>query len=76
MGENGLRSWVRLQRVSDGLKRDVVSLEKKNLEYEEKLESLENDPAALEKFAREEFHMLTYGEEVLLVRPAETEKKN
>ncbi len=76
MGENGLRSWVRLHAQESRLKEEVAALAEGNEELEEKLQGLEEDPFALEKFAREEYHMLEPGEEVLLLPSIKTEKES
>jgi cell division protein FtsB len=73
LGENGIVSWFHLVSREKQLQEEVAALEQENRELTERLEALKNDPAALEKFAREELNMRRPDEEVLMVLPAEME---
>ncbi|MBU8870852.1 MAG: septum formation initiator family protein [Gemmatimonadales bacterium] len=74
LGENGLGSWIRLQAVDSRLENDVASIKDGNRKLTEKLHSLETDPGALEKIAREEYNMQKPGEEILIILPMDTDK--
>ncbi len=66
--ENGVGAWLRLQDEEKELSAKVDGLEKANIDLEQSLDAIENDPVTLEKLAREEFNMHLLGEKVVLVR--------
>jgi cell division protein FtsB len=71
LGENGVVSWFHLVGREKQLRAEVAALEQENRELAERLGALQNDPAALEKLAREQLNMRRPGEEVLMVLPAD-----
>jgi len=67
LSENGIVSWFNLVGREKNLRRETAELQTRNQEQAERLEALRNDPAALEKIAREEQNMRRPEEEVLMV---------
>ncbi len=65
--ENGVGAWLRLKDEEHELAAKVSELEKTNLDLAQSIEAIKNDPATLEKYAREEFNMHLPGEKVVLV---------
>jgi cell division protein FtsB len=75
LGENGLVSWFRLRDRQQDLQKEVATYENNIAELERRLEAIRNDPAALEKLAREKHNMRRPDEEVLTVLPAPREEE-
>ena len=75
LGENGIVSWFRLVSRENQLREEVAALELQNRELTRRLEALKNDPAALEKIAREEQNMRRPEEEVLMVLTPEDKSR-
>ena len=73
LGENGIVAWWRLRGREAEVRREVAELVRENVDLETRLESLREDPEALERLAREEYGMRRPDEEVLTVLPAESE---
>ena len=69
LGENGVAAWLKLNSRQKKLAREVAELERSQAELEARLDALRNDPATLEKVAREEINMRGKDEEVILVLP-------
>jgi cell division protein FtsB len=65
--ENGIGAWFRLQDEEQALSAEVTALEDANENLAQSIEAVKNDPATLEKLAREEFNMHLPGEKVVLV---------
>jgi len=65
--ENGVGSWLRLMEEEKELSAKVEALEKANVDLVQAIDAIENDPATLEKLAREELNMHLPGEKVVLV---------
>jgi cell division protein FtsB len=70
-GENGLAMYFKLRGERDQIQREVQVLQAEADSLEQAIDLLANDPAALERIAREEYNMRRPEEEVLLlVKPA------
>ena len=69
LGENGLAAWFKLHSRQKKLAAEVADLEETHQELQAQLDALRNDPATLEKVAREEHNMRNKDEEVILVLP-------
>lgn len=63
-GRNAITLW-RMQREIEASERDVARLSAQQKKLEEMAERLRNDPAYLEKVAREEMGMVREGETIL-----------
>ena len=63
--------WTRYQLIQrkDDLKERTEKLELRTVELKQKIEALKNDPALLERIAREEYGMKKEGEKVYKVIP-------
>lgn len=61
-GDTGLFSIVRMHGMRDDLEAEMRALELEKAETEELRGNLENDPATIEKIAREEYGMIRDGE--------------
>ena len=66
-GESGVASWWKLRVAETHLQQEVTGIAAANQELEVKLDSLANNPEALEKIAREKHNMRDQDEEVLTV---------
>jgi len=69
----GLKTWRDLETVRASeiqLRQRIAATEREIATLEARIERLREDPAALERVAREELHM-RYPEEVVVVLPAE-----
>lgn len=62
-----LMTRFQLSQKEDQLKQDIMRLESQIQELEAQIERLENDPALLERIAREEYGMRKPGETVYTV---------
>lgn len=62
LGDTGLFSIVRMHGMRDDLEAEMRALELEKAETEELRGNLENDPATIEKIAREEYGMIRDGE--------------
>lgn len=62
LGDTGLFSIVRMHGMRDDLEAEIGALELERTETEEFRDDLENDPATIEKTAREEYGMIREGE--------------
>ncbi len=69
LGENGFASWLNLQSKVQELEESTANLERQNQELEARIDAVTNDPATLEKIAREQLDMQRPDEEVLMVLP-------
>ncbi len=67
LGENGIFAYSHLRARATGLRQKVAELEVQNLQMDQQLESLAEDPEALEALAREKYNMRRADEEVLTV---------
>lgn len=65
--EGGLATYFKLQRDRDDLRQEVEQLQAEADSLARAIDELEQDPAALERIAREDFNMRKPGEEVLLL---------
>ena len=65
LGGNGLLKVWRLKQKVDTLERDVQMLEAENDRLARTIDRLREDPAAIEKIAREELGLVREGEKVL-----------
>jgi cell division protein FtsB len=71
LGENGLAMYFKLRGEQDAMHREVRVLQAEADSLAQAIDLLANDPAALERIAREEYNMRRPQEEVfLLVKPA------
>ena len=69
--DGGLATYFKLRRDRDALRQEVQQLHAEADSLAQQIDQLEQDPAALERIARENFNMRKPGEEVLLlVKPA------
>ena len=62
LGDTGLISIVRMHGMRDDLEAEVEALELEKAETEKLRDDLENDPATMERIAREEYGMIRDGE--------------
>lgn len=62
LGDTGLISIVRMRGMRDDLEAEVQALECERAETEQLRNDLENDPATMERIAREEYGMIRDGE--------------
>ena len=69
LGENGAAAWLKLHSRQQKLASEVAELEADHEELQARLDALQNDPATLERVAREEINMRGCDEEVILVLP-------
>jgi cell division protein FtsB len=75
LSENGVVSWFNLTARKQQLEQETADLAERNRELAARLDALRNDPAALEKIAREDQNMRRPEEEVLMVlNPEETSR--
>ncbi len=65
--ENGVGAWLRLNDEEKDLAAEVATLKKANADLAHSIDAIKNDPATLEKFAREEFNMHLPDEKIVLV---------
>ncbi|MFT5314673.1 MAG: cell division protein FtsB [Candidatus Krumholzibacteriia bacterium] len=72
IGTNGIFAFFELQKREAELRQEVAELDTANYNLDKQLESLANDPEALEKLAREKHNMRREGEEVLHVLPSQS----
>jgi cell division protein FtsB len=68
-GDNGLSAFVRLRSERDRLRREVERLERERESLAAQITELQQNPAALERFAREHYNMALPGETVLRLVP-------
>ncbi len=69
IGTNGVFAYFELQKREAELAQEVADLQTANRDLDLRLDSLANDPEALEKLAREKHNMRQRNEEVLHVLP-------
>jgi len=69
IGANGVFAYFELEKREAELQQEVAALQAANIDLDQRLESLANDPEALEKLAREKHNMRQKDEEVLHVLP-------
>jgi len=74
LGENGLVSWLRLRSQVAELSVETDGLEAANADLQERIDAVLNDPATLERIAREKHNMKRPGEEVLVILPPDREQ--
>ena len=67
LGRNGLAAWFDLRRQEHDLQREVQTLAAENAVLDQQLEALADDPATLEKLARQQHNMRRPDEKVLHV---------
>jgi cell division protein FtsB len=75
LGDSGLFSIMRMKGMKGALQDEISALEQTRDEAAEYNESLRNDPAAVEKVAREEYGMIMDGETCYRVVLEDEEKK-
>ena len=63
-GENGLPAYVKLQRQRAELQRQVEQLDTMHADQQQQIEALQNDPAVLERAAREQYGMQRPGQQI------------
>ncbi len=67
LGENGLATWRRLRQERLTAAAEVEALRARRLELAGRLQALRQDPAALERIARQKYSMHREGEEIIEV---------
>ncbi len=75
LGDSGLFSIMRMKGMKSALQDEISALEQTRDEATEYNESLRNDPAAVEKVAREEYGMIKEGETCYRVVLEDEERK-
>jgi len=75
VGDNGLGAFLRLRSERDRLQQEVERLEFERRRLTAEIESLQGDPATLERFARENYNMAQPGETVLRLVPEHQAEK-
>jgi len=73
-GDYGLFHLFRLKREKKALQADITTLEKEGRELKKQAEKLKDDPAEIERIAREDYGMAKKGEKVFKFVPPEKEK--
>jgi cell division protein FtsB len=61
-GDSGLISILRMRGMRAGLRQEIAALEQEKAETEAYRDDLRNDPATIERIAREEYGMIADGE--------------
>ena len=74
LGDTGLISIVRMRGMRDDLEAEIGALEFQRMETETHRDNLENDPATIERIAREEYGMIRDGEICYRVETGEDEE--
>jgi cell division protein FtsB len=69
LGENGLTAYFRLKAQRNSLTQEVEELRQQHEELEARIRALTEDPATLERYARERFNMRLPEEEVIEIVP-------
>lgn len=68
-GANGMVVYRKKKAEYEGLQQQIVNLKKENDRFSQQINSLENDPKAIEKEAREQLHYARPGEVVYVSPP-------
>jgi len=68
-GANGMVVYRKKKTEYEGLQQQIVNLKKENDRYSQQINSLESDPKAIEKEAREQLHYARPGEVVYVSPP-------
>ncbi len=74
LGDTGLISIVRMRGMRDDLEAEIGALESQKADTETHRDNLENDPATIERIAREEYGMIRDGEICYRVETGEDEE--
>lgn len=69
VGDNGVGAFMRLSAERDRLRLEVEELERQKSELQRQIDTLRDDPAALERLARERHNMRGPEEQVLVIVP-------
>ena len=69
VGDNGVGAFLRLNAERDRLRLEVEALERQKSELQRQIDALRDDPAALERLARERHNMRGPEEQVLVIVP-------
>ena len=69
VGENGIGAFMRLRAERGRLQLEVEELERQKSELQREINALRDDPAALERLARERYNMREPEEQVLVIVP-------
>ena len=75
VGENGLATYLRLRSEREQLRLEVEDLKLRQAELQLRIDALQEDPAELERMARERFNMRREDEKVIVVRPEQVEQR-
>ncbi len=67
LGDGGLRTYLELRREERELQEEVRELQERRARLQAELDALADDPAALERVARERYRMLREGERIIEV---------
>jgi len=76
VGENGLATYLRLREERAQLRHEVEDLKLRQAELQQRIDALQEDPAELERMAREHFNMRREGEKVIVVRPEQDDQRD
>ena len=69
VGDNGVGAFMRLNAERNRLRLEVEALERQKSELQRQIDALRDDPAALERLAREQHNMRGPEEQVLVIVP-------
>ena len=69
-GDYGLYHYVQLLRRKQKIVQELRDLEQRKKELEENLKRLQNDPAFLEKVAREKYKLGKPNERIYVIKPS------
>lgn len=76
LGGNGLLRVWRMKQEVEALQRDIQTLEAENDRLAHTIDRLRDDPALIEKIAREELGLVKEGEKVLKFPPTKPTRDN
>ena len=69
VGDNGVGAFMRLNAERNRLRLEVEALEHQKSQLQRQIDALRDDPAALERLAREQHNMRGPEEQVLVIVP-------
>ncbi len=72
VGDNGVGAFMRLSAERNRLRLEVEELERQKSELQHQIDTLRDDPAALERLARERHNMRGPEEQVLVIVPPQS----
>ncbi|MDP8225552.1 MAG: septum formation initiator family protein [Candidatus Lernaella stagnicola] len=69
LGDNGLLHVYRLKKEKEELEARKVELQHQEVEYQERIERLQSDPAVIEREIRQELKFVRADEKVFVIKP-------